>query len=89
MNITAEKSFLIDLLQNSTDVAFIQKVKRFILNEIDVNVPSNKESDLMITDSVNDQNNTEIESPLEIQKIIEIWTDYTQYFRTSTKVDTK
>jgi hypothetical protein len=38
MNITAEKSFLIDLFQkNSTDIEFLHKVKRFILKEIDAN----------------------------------------------------
>jgi hypothetical protein len=35
MNIT-EKSFLIDLLQNSTDIEFLQSKKRFILKEMDV-----------------------------------------------------
>jgi hypothetical protein len=42
MNITAEKSFLIDLLQNSTDIEFLQKVKRFILKEMDTDVSSPK-----------------------------------------------
>ena len=40
MNITAEKSFLIDLLQNSTDIDFIHKVKSFIMKEIDANESS-------------------------------------------------
>jgi hypothetical protein len=41
MNITAEKSFLIDLASNSTDIEF-HKVKRFILKEIDANESSPK-----------------------------------------------
>lgn len=89
MNITAEKSFLIDLLQNSTDIEFLHKVKSFILKEIDVNEASPKNSDLLKMDSSIGLNNVENESPLEVQKIIEVWTDYTQYFRSSPKVDSK
>jgi hypothetical protein len=89
MNITAEKSFLIDLLQNSTDIEFLQKVKRFILKEMDTDVSSPKNSDLLNLNSSTGLNNVENESPLEVQKIIEVWTDYTQYFRSSPKVDSK
>ena len=89
MNITAEKSFLIDLLQNSTDIDFIHKVKSFILKEIDANESSPKNSDLLKMDSGTGLNNVDDESPLEVQKIIEVWTDYTQYFRSSPKVDSK
>lgn len=55
MNIQTEKSFLIDLLQNSTDVSFIQKVKRFVLKEIDTTVLHNKEHDQMIAESEEDK----------------------------------
>ncbi|MDG2433540.1 hypothetical protein [Flavobacterium sp.] len=89
MNITAEKSFLIDLLQNSTDIEFLNKVKRFILKEVEANAPSNKESDVFQMDLSTDINNIEKESPLEVQKMIEIWTDYTQYFRSAPKLDSK
>lgn len=87
MNIQTEKSFLIDLLQNSTDVAFIQKVKRFILNEIDFVVTLNKESDQMTYEVEDDMKNDEIDSQLEVQKIIEIWTSYSQYFRPLPQLD--
>lgn len=86
MSITAEKSFLINLLQNSSDVAFIQKVKRFVMKEIEADAPSNKDSDLLVMDLSTDINNVEKESPLEVQKIIEVWTDYTQYFRSAPKL---
>lgn len=86
MSITAEKSFLINLLQNSSDVAFIQKVKRFVMKEIEADGPSNKDSDLLGMDLSTDINNVEKESPLEVQKIIEVWTDYTQYFRSAPKL---
>lgn len=89
MNITAEKSFLIDLLQNSTDLEFIQKVKRFILKEVEANSPSKNDSDLLQMDVSTDINNVEKESPLEVQKMIEFWTDYTQYFRSAPKLDSK
>ncbi|TAF62973.1 MAG: hypothetical protein EAZ58_11930 [Flavobacterium sp.] len=35
MSVQAEKSFLIDLLQNSNDASFIQKVKNFVLKEME------------------------------------------------------
>ena len=35
MSVQSEKSFLIDLLQNINDVAVIQKVKDFVLHEIE------------------------------------------------------
>lgn len=35
MNIQTEKSFLIDLLQNINDASIIQKVKDFVLHEIE------------------------------------------------------
>jgi hypothetical protein len=38
-------------------------------------------------DSSTGLNNVDNESPFEVQKIIEVWTDYTQYFRSSPKVD--
>jgi hypothetical protein len=89
MNITAEKSFLIDLLQNSTDGAFIEKVKRFVLKEMDSIMNPNEMKDYSIMESGTNLNNVESESPLEVQKIIEVWTDYTQYFRSAPKLDSK
>ena len=89
MNITAEKSFLIDLLQNSTDGAFIEKVKRFVLKEMDSIMNPNEVKDYSIMESGTNLNNVESESPLEVQKIIEVWTDYTQYFRSAPKLDSK
>jgi hypothetical protein len=47
-----------------------------------------KNSDLLNLNSSTGLNNVENESPLEVQ-IIEVWTDYTQYFRSSPKVDSK
>nr|WP_315151798.1 hypothetical protein [uncultured Flavobacterium sp.] len=35
MNVQTEKSFLIDLLQNINDASIIQKVKDFVLHEIE------------------------------------------------------
>ena len=35
MSVQTEKSFLIDLLQNSNDASLIQKVKNFVLHEIE------------------------------------------------------
>ena len=35
MSVQTEKSFLIDLLQNSNDASFIQKVKNFVLKEME------------------------------------------------------
>lgn len=35
MNIQTEKSLLFDLLQNINDASIIQKVKNFVLNEIE------------------------------------------------------
>lgn len=35
MSVQTEKSFLIDLLQNINDVSIIQKVKNFVLHEIE------------------------------------------------------
>ena len=89
MNITAEKSFLIDLLQNSDDVAFIEKVKRFVMKEMDSIMNPNEVKDHSLTESGTNLNNVESESPLEVQKIIEVWTDYTQYFRSAPKSDSK
>lgn len=89
MNITAEKSFLIDLLQNSDDVAFIEKVKRFVLKEMENIMNHTEVKDYSIMESGTDLNNVESESPLEVQKIIEVWTDYTQYFRSAPKSDSK
>ena len=89
MNITAEKSFLIDLLQNSTDIEFLSKVKRFILKEVEANSTSKKDNDVFHMDLSTDINNVENESPLEVQKMIEVWTDYTQYFRSAPKLDSK
>jgi hypothetical protein len=89
MNITAEKSFLIDLLQNSTDGALIEKVKRFVLKEMDSIMNPNEVKDYSIMESGTNLNNVESESPLEVQKIIEVWTDYTQYFRSAPKLDSK
>ena len=37
MNVQAEKSLLIDLLQKINDVSLIEKVRNFILNEIEEN----------------------------------------------------
>ena len=73
MNIQTEKSFLIDLLQNSNDVSFIQKVKRFVLQEIDASILPNKEHEKMIAESEEDIKNGKIHSQQEVQKIIESW----------------
>lgn len=73
MNIKAEKSFLIDVLKNSTDVSFIQKVKSFVLQEMNTVVLPNKEQDKMIAESEEDIKNGKIHSQLEVQKIIESW----------------
>ena len=35
MSVQTEKSFLIDLLQNIKDASIIQKVKNFVLHEIE------------------------------------------------------
>jgi hypothetical protein len=43
MNVQSEKSFLIDMLQNINDVDVIQKVKNFVLNEIESNFLSNNQ----------------------------------------------
>lgn len=40
MSVQTEKSFLIDLLQNINDASIIQKVKNFVLHEIEPNVLS-------------------------------------------------
>ena len=74
MNIKAEKSFLIDVLQNSTDVSFIQKVKSFVLQEMNTSISPNAEQDKMIAESKQDIKNGKIHSQLEVQKIIESWT---------------
>jgi hypothetical protein len=74
MNIQTEKSFLIDLLQNTTDVSLIQKVKNFVLKEIDSAILPNKEHDQMIAESEEDIKNGKIHSQDEVQKIIESWT---------------
>ena len=34
MSVQTEKSLLIDLLQNSNDISLIQKVKEYLMNEI-------------------------------------------------------
>lgn len=83
MSITAEKSFLIDLLQNSTDIAFIQKVKRFVLREMDSIMKPNEDNDQVIVGSTGEPQSAEVEHRLEVQKIIEIWTDYSQHFRSA------
>ena len=38
MSVQTEKSFLIDLLQNINDASIIQKVKNFVLHEIEPNI---------------------------------------------------
>ncbi|MGZ9677016.1 hypothetical protein [Flavobacterium sp. GNP001] len=38
MSVQTEKSFLIDLLQNINDASIIQKVKNFVLHEIEPDV---------------------------------------------------
>lgn len=38
MSVQTEKSFLIDLLQNINDASIIQKVKNFVLQEIEPNI---------------------------------------------------
>ncbi len=47
MNIQTEKSFLIDLLQNINDASIIQKVKNFVLHEIEpVSLSENQKKEL-------------------------------------------
>ncbi len=73
MNIKVEKSILIDILQESTDFSFIQKVKNFVLKELNTTTLPNKEHDKMIAASEEDIKNGRIHSQLEVQKIIESW----------------
>ena len=73
MNIQTEKSFLIDLLQNSTDVSLIQKVKKFVLQEMNTAILPNKGQDKMIAESEEDIKNGKIHSQREVQEIIESW----------------
>ncbi len=47
MNVQTEKSLLIDLLQNINDVSIIQKVKNFVLHEIEpVSLSENQKKEL-------------------------------------------
>ncbi|WP_269224131.1 MULTISPECIES: hypothetical protein [Flavobacterium] len=47
MSVQTEKSFLIDLLQNINDASIIQKVKDFILHEIEpVSLSENQKKEL-------------------------------------------
>lgn len=47
MSVQTEKSFLIDLLQNSNDASLIQKVKNFVLREIEtVSLSENQKKEL-------------------------------------------
>ena len=47
MNVQTEKSLLIDLLQNINDISLIQKVKEYLLNEIQPqNLTSNQKDEL-------------------------------------------
>ncbi|WP_291098650.1 MULTISPECIES: hypothetical protein [unclassified Flavobacterium] len=47
MSVQTEKSFLIDLLQNINDVSIIQKVKNFVLHEIEpVSLSENQKKEL-------------------------------------------
>jgi putative addiction module component (TIGR02574 family) len=47
MNVQTEKSLLIDLLQNINDISLIQKVKDYLMNEIQPqNLTSNQKDEL-------------------------------------------
>ena len=47
MSVQTEKSFLIDLLQNINDASIIQKVKNFVLREIEpVSLSENQKKEL-------------------------------------------
>jgi hypothetical protein len=47
MSVQTEKSLLIDLLQNINDVSIIQKVKNFVLHEIEpVSLSENQKKEL-------------------------------------------
>jgi hypothetical protein len=47
MNIQTEKSLLIDLLQNINDISLIQKVKRFVLLDIEpIDITANQKEEL-------------------------------------------
>jgi hypothetical protein len=47
MSVQTEKSFLIDLLQNINDASIIQKVKNFVLHEIEpVSLSENQKKEL-------------------------------------------
>ena len=47
MSVQTEKSFLIDLLQNINDPSVIQKVKNFVLHEIeDISLSENQKKEL-------------------------------------------
>ena len=47
MNIQLEKSFLIDVLQNISDVSVIQRVKNFVMHEIEpVTLTNNQKIEL-------------------------------------------
>ena len=47
MSVQTEKSFLIDLLQNINDASIIQKVKNFVLHEIEpIALSENQKKDL-------------------------------------------
>lgn len=47
MNVQTEKSLLIDLLQNINDISLIQKVKEYLMNEIQPqNLTSNQKDEL-------------------------------------------
>jgi len=47
MSVQSEKSLLIDLLQNIDDASIIQKVKNFVLNEIEpVSLSENQKKEL-------------------------------------------
>lgn len=47
MSVQTEKSFLIDLLQNINDASIIQKVKNFVLHEIEpVTLSENQKKEL-------------------------------------------
>ncbi|CAN1550542.1 hypothetical protein MCETHM1_02151 [Flavobacteriaceae bacterium] len=47
MSVQTEKSFLIDLLQNINDASVIQKVKNFVLHEIEpVSLSENQKKEL-------------------------------------------
>ena len=47
MSVQTEKSFLIDLLQNINDASIIQKVKNFVLEEIEpVSLSENQKKEL-------------------------------------------